>query len=60
MPGMGLQGPLRFAAIRLINSIESIEVEEIETGKAVEPAVRQTAVGAPVRGPQKTIEGGRP
>jgi len=59
---MGLQGPIRFASIRRIQLIQSIEeVDSVERESS--PAEVEMTVGAngPTRGARKNLmEGGRP
>jgi len=53
---MGLQGPIRWSAIRRINSIESIETPEMSV-EASSPAVGDRAVsaGGPTREAHKNL-----
>jgi len=59
MRAMGLQGPIRFASIRRIQFIESVEMDSSDvTTSVVEPAV---GADGPTRGVRPNLmEGGRP
>jgi hypothetical protein len=53
MTAMGLQGPIRFSAVRRINSIESIELNDAEMSSPTNEVEKSGSN-------RNLIEGGRP